>query len=63
MRAKVMDLVLWMVVGAAIGLIAWVALVGIERLPSPACIASGAGAAVVGGFAMDSTLGDIATVG
>lgn len=32
-----MDLVLWIVLGAAVGLIAWAALVGIERLPLAGC--------------------------
>ncbi|HXV02154.1 MAG TPA: hypothetical protein VFP24_01155 [Gaiellaceae bacterium] len=57
-----MDLVLWIVLGAAVGLIAWVALVGIDRLPLVLCVAIGVGAALVGGVAMHSTLGDIATV-
>jgi hypothetical protein len=57
-----MDLVLWIIVGAAVGLIAWLALVGIDRLPLLVCVAIGAGAALVGGVAMHSTLGDIATV-
>jgi hypothetical protein len=57
-----MDLVLWIVLGAAVGLIAWVGLVGIERLPLAVCVAVGAGAALLGGAVMHWTLGDIATV-
>ena len=57
-----MDLVLWIVLGAAVGLIAWVGLVGVERLPLAVCVAIGAGAALVGGAVTHWILGDIATV-
>jgi hypothetical protein len=57
-----MDLVVWIALGAVIGLIAWIGFVGVKRMGVFVCVAIGVAAALLGGLATASLLGDIASV-
>ena len=57
-----MDVVVWAVLGAAVGLIAWVAFVGVKRMGVAICVAIGVGAALIGGLATALLVGDVALV-